>query len=111
MSALVPGGGAVLDIGCAPTKGAGAVGLDISPETDADIVHDLDEFPYPLEDHSFDQVVMQDVLEHVSQPVKVLDEVHPVLTPGRRLLLPTPHFSSLLAYSAPTHAHYFSTLA
>ena len=43
---LVPrGGGAVLDVGCGSSKFPGAVGLDISPDTEADIVADLDDFP------------------------------------------------------------------
>jgi SAM-dependent methyltransferase len=87
------------------------VGIDVSPDTEADIVHDLNTFPYPLEDSGFDEVVMQDVLEHLREPVKVLDELHRVLRPGGRLQLRTPHFSSALAYSDPTHEHYFSALA
>jgi SAM-dependent methyltransferase len=109
---LVPGGpGTVLDVGCGSAKRTGAVGLDISPDTDADIVHDLNVFPYPLDDASFDHVLMQDVLEHVRDPTRVVDELHRILRPGGRLQLRTPHFSSVLAYSDPTHLHYFSALA
>lgn len=103
--------GAVLDVGCGSAKAPGAVGLDISAETDADIVHDLDEFPYPLESDSFDHVLLQDVLEHVREPVRVVEELRRVLRPGGRLQLRTPHFSSVLAYGDPTHRHYFSALA
>jgi SAM-dependent methyltransferase len=108
---LIPGTGRVLDVGCGSAKTAGAVGIDISPNTDADVVHDLDQFPYPLEDESFDHVLMQDVLEHLSEPIRVLEELHRVLRPGGRLQLRTPHFSSVLAYGDPTHKHYFSALA
>jgi SAM-dependent methyltransferase len=87
------------------------VGLDISAETDADIVHDLDEVPYPIADDSFDQILLQDVLEHVRDPLRVFEELHRIGRPGARIQLRTPHFSSLLAYSDPTHRHYFSTLA
>jgi SAM-dependent methyltransferase len=108
---VASGRGRVLDVGCGSAKAPGAVGLDISPDTEADIVHDLNVFPYPIEDSSFDHVLMQDVLEHVDHPVRVLEELHRVLRSGGRLQLRTPHFSSLLAYSDPTHKHYFSTLA
>jgi SAM-dependent methyltransferase len=108
---LVPGTGSVLDVGCGSAKTPGAVGLDRSPDTAADIVHDLNEFPYPLEDGSFDVVLMQDVLEHVREPVRVIEELHRVLRAGGRLRLRTPHFSSVLAYGDPTHEHYFSALA
>ena len=107
----VQGPGAVLDVGCGAAKLPGATGLDISVDTDADIVHDLDVFPYPIQDASFDHVVMQDVLEHVAEPIRVAAELHRILRPGGRLQLRTPHFSSVLAYSDPTHRHVFSTTA
>jgi SAM-dependent methyltransferase len=109
---LAPTGpGAILDIGCGSAKTPGAVGLDISADTDADIVHNLDELPYPIEDASFDQILMQDVIEHVREPIKVLEELHRIARPGARIQLRTPHFSSILAYGDPTHRHYFSTIA
>ena len=105
------GPGAILDIGCGSAKFPGAVGLDISADTDADVVHDLDAFPYPIEDASFDQILMQDVIEHVAQPIRVFEELHRIARPGARIQLRTPHFSSVLAYGDPTHRHYFSTVA
>ena len=109
---LVPrGGGAVLDVGCGSSKFPGAVGLDISPDTEADIVADLDDFPYPIESDSFDEILCQDVIEHVASPVQTMTELHRIGRPGARVLIRTPHFSSVLAYSDPTHRHYFSTLA
>lgn len=105
------GPGAVLDVGCGSAKHEGAVGLDISADTDADVVHDLDVFPYPFADRSFDQILMQDVIEHVAEPVRVIDELHRICRPGARIHLRTPHFSSVLAYSDPTHRHYFSAEA
>lgn len=105
------GQGAVLDVGCGSAKTPGAVGLDISPDTEADVVHDLEAFPYPFEDSSFEEVLMQDVLEHVTDPYRVVNELHRVLRPDGRLQLRTPHFSSALAYGDPSHHHYFSALA
>jgi SAM-dependent methyltransferase len=105
------GPGTVLDIGCGSSKLPGAVGLDVSADTEADIVHDLDSFPYPIADESFDQILMQDVIEHVREPIRVLEELHRIARPGARVQLRTPHFSSALAYGDPTHRHYFSTIA
>ncbi|HVE68570.1 MAG TPA: methyltransferase domain-containing protein [Solirubrobacteraceae bacterium] len=110
---LAPSGpGRVLDVGCGAKKWPGAVGVDISPDTDADVVLDLDAPPYEeLESDSFDQILCQDVLEHVSEPVRVMEELHRVARPGARLHVRTPHFSSVLAYSDPTHRSYFSSAA
>ncbi|HEX4483909.1 MAG TPA: methyltransferase domain-containing protein [Solirubrobacteraceae bacterium] len=102
--------GAILDVGCGSAKYPGATGLDISAETAADVVHDLDEFPYPIADASFDQILMQDVIEHVREPIVVFEELHRISRPGAVIQLRTPHFSSVLAYGDPTHRHYFSAL-
>jgi SAM-dependent methyltransferase len=109
---LTPSGpGAILDIGCGSSKTPGAVGLDVSADTEADIVHNLDEYPYPIEDSSFDQILLQDVLEHIREPIALFEELHRIARPGARIQLRTPHFSSVLAYGDPTHLHYFSTIA
>ena len=103
--------GRVLDLGCGSQKYPGAFGVDISADTDADLVRDLDQVPYPLEDDGFDCVLMQDVIEHLANPYDVMAEVHRISRPGARVLLRTPHFSSVLAYTDPTHKHAFSSAA
>ena len=105
------GPGVVLDVGCGQAKYPGATGIDISPETEADLVVDLNEMPYPIESDSFDQILCQDVLEHVRQPLKVLEELHRIGRHGGRVQIRTPHYSSVLAYGDPTHEHYFSVMA
>jgi SAM-dependent methyltransferase len=103
--------GRILDVGCGSKKYPGAFGIDLSPQTDADVVHDLNRFPWPLEDSRFDEILLQDVLEHLREPYGVFAELHRVARPGARILLRTPHFSSSLAYSDPTHVHFFSAAA
>ena len=101
----------MLDVGCGSSKWPGALGIDLSADTDADVVADLNEHPWPLEDAAFDQILCQDVLEHVREPLQFMTELHRVARPGARIHLRTPHYSSVLAYGDPTHEHYFSVLA
>jgi predicted SAM-dependent methyltransferase len=54
----------ILDIGCGTNKVAGAIGMDFNPKTAADVIHDLDDLPYPFADNSFDEVIGRHVIEH-----------------------------------------------
>lgn len=103
--------GRVLDVGCGVKKYPGAVGIDVSADTAADVVHDLGQLPWPVEDSGFDQILLQDVIEHLGDLYAVFGELHRVGRPGARVHIRTPHFSSVLAYSDPTHRRFLSVAA
>ena len=105
------GPGRVLDVGCGSNKHPGATGIDLSPDTEADVVHDLDVLPWPFESESFDQFLLQDVAEHLHDLYGVFAELHRLARSGARVHVRTPHFSSVLAYSDPTHVRFLSTAA
>jgi SAM-dependent methyltransferase len=112
-------GARVLNLGCGSAKldfpgaarAAEIVGVDLSPRSQADVIHDLDRFPYPLESDSFDLVVMQDILEHLEDVPSVLREVHRVARDGALVRIRTPHYSSYYAYNDPTHIRSFGVFA
>ncbi|TMQ56214.1 MAG: class I SAM-dependent methyltransferase [Candidatus Eisenbacteria bacterium] len=89
----------VLNLGCGRRKddfpearaASGIVGVDISPRSQADILHDLNRFPYPLDSDSFDLVIMQDVIEHLDDVLGVMGEVYRVARPGAIIRIRTPH--------------------
>jgi SAM-dependent methyltransferase len=57
-----------------------------------DVRWDLEKTPYPLDDDSFDAVVMTEVFEHLRDyPLTSLQEIHRILRPGGRLYLTTPN--------------------
>jgi predicted SAM-dependent methyltransferase len=60
---LMPPPGIILDLGCGKKKRSGTIGVDYSDRHDADLVHDLNVFPYPFEDDSVDYVYMDNVLD------------------------------------------------
>jgi ubiquinone/menaquinone biosynthesis C-methylase UbiE len=99
----------VLDVGCGQDKIPGALGIDRMAGTAADIVHDLDVRPWPVADSGFDLVRCQDVIEHLDDIVGVMEEIHRVARPGATVRIRVPHFSSVQAYTDPTHRHFFSS--
>jgi ubiquinone/menaquinone biosynthesis C-methylase UbiE len=104
-----PQGSSVLDLGCGRAKLPGAIGIDRRPNTDADIVHDLDQIPYPFDDDAFDAVVARHVLEHLKAPLDVLSELHRITRAGGTVTVVTPHFSSPTSWTDPTHRHHFTS--
>lgn len=98
----------VLDLGCGKKKRPGAVGVDYSDRHNADIVHDLNVFPYPLEDGEFDEIYLDNVLEHLNDPMRVMEEVHRVCKPEGQVKVIVPYFRSVWAFIDPTHQHFFT---
>jgi ubiquinone/menaquinone biosynthesis C-methylase UbiE len=82
--------------------------LDIAEETNPDIVWNLNDFPYPIEDNSFDLIECYDVIEHVENIPKVMEECHRILKAGGKINLTTPHYSCNNSYIDPTHRFHLS---
>lgn len=98
----------ILELGCGQIKRCPtAVTLDINPDSLADVVHDLNAFPYPFADNEFDIVIAEHVLEHLDDLIRVVEEMHRILKPGGRLYVEVPHFSSNDHFTDPTHRHAF----
>ncbi|MFZ3090382.1 MAG: class I SAM-dependent methyltransferase [Nitrospirota bacterium] len=72
----------ILDLGCGNRKVAGAIGVDCIGYPVVDVVHDLNQFPYPFEDASFDAVVLNHVIEHLEDIPHTLNEVQRLLKSG-----------------------------
>ena len=68
-------GARVLELGCGFNKTPGAFGVDIIAGSSADLIHDLDVFPYPLADSAWDRIICRDVLEHVADFVRTMEEI------------------------------------
>ncbi len=97
-------GSDVLDIGCGKRKvEPDAFGIDISPDSAADAVWNLDRYPWPLEDNRFVRIHMSHVIEHLDDPMRAMAEVWRVARDGADVFIATPHFSSHNSYTDPTH--------
>ena len=93
----------ILDVGCGLNKFAGAIGIDQNPASRADVICDLDRFPWPLADASFDQIRAIHVIEHVADVVRTVEEFHRLLRKGGRIIIETPHYTDFSSFCDPTH--------
>jgi ubiquinone/menaquinone biosynthesis C-methylase UbiE len=97
-----------LNLGCGTDIKEGFVNLDVFKFKGVDIVHDLNKFPFPFPDNSFSYVLISHVLEHVEDPVKVVEEVWRIAKNDAIIEIGVPYFSGLNAVGDPTHKHFFA---
>ncbi len=98
----------ILDLGCGKKKRPGSIGVDYSDRHNADIIHDLNKFPYPFADNEFDKIYLDNVLEHLDDVFAVMEEVHRICKSGGRVKVIVPYFRSVWACIDPTHKHFFT---
>jgi len=97
----------ILDLGCGPHgKKEGSIGLDVRPAPHVDVVHDLNSYPYPFPSDEFDWIEMSHVIEHVTRPLHLMNEVHRIAKHGATIRIITPHYSSQLSYGDLEHFHH-----
>ena len=92
-----------LNLGCGRDHRPDCLNLDLAPEVEPDLVHDLDVYPYPLPRGHFTTIYVLDVIEHVADVAAFMEEVHALLAPDGVVEITTPHFSAANAFTDPTH--------
>lgn len=98
----------IIDLGCGDKKRDGAFGVDWRPIQGVDLVHDLNKFPYPLEDDSCDHIIASHIIEHLEDIPAFFNEMSRIAHDGATIDIITPHFSNRSAYTDPTHRHFLS---
>jgi SAM-dependent methyltransferase len=98
----------MLDLGCGKNKRPGSLGVDVIWNEQIDVVHDLNHYPYPFKDSQFDDVLMDNSIEHLDNIVKTLEELWRICKPDATIKIKVPYFRSHYAID-PTHKHYFAS--
>lgn len=95
-----------LHLGCGRNVLAGWTNLDTHPLPGVDVVFDLDQcrstaLPFP--DDTVDEMLASHVIEHLTQPLPFMQELHRIAKPGASAIFRVPYGSSDDAYEDPTH--------
>ena len=53
----------ILDVGCGNNKTQGAIGVDIYPDTQADVICNLNSYTYPFKNDIFDLIICKQIIE------------------------------------------------
>ena len=97
-----------LNLGCGKEILENFVNLDINDYKGIDVIWDLNKFPYPFVDNEFKEVIMCQVLEHLYEPLRVMEELVRICKKDAVITITVPHFSDVGAYEEPNHKHYFA---
>jgi predicted SAM-dependent methyltransferase len=98
----------ILDLGCGNKKRDGTIGVDFNERTKANIIHDLNEFPYPFESQSIDKIYIDNTSEHLESPLSVMEELFRITKKKGLVKVIVPYFRSPSAFIDPTHTKFFT---
>jgi len=92
-----------LDVGCGNAKLPGAVGIDRVALPGVDVVHDLNIYPWPFPDNTFDHIVCKHSLSHLDDFLRAIEELHRIAKPEAIVEILAPHYASDNFNTDPTH--------
>jgi len=99
-----------LNLGCGELPQSSCLNVDKRRTSIVDVIADLDlkGFYFPFKDEQFEAVYIIDVIEHLDDVIKVMEEIHRVLKPGGRVFIRTTYWRTENSFTDPTHKHYFT---
>ena len=99
----------VLHIGPGKKALAGATTIDILDLPGIDVVHNLDNTPWPFADNTFDLIFAHNVFEHLDDQIAIMKEMKRILKPKGSIVVTVPYFRCPDAFTDSTHKHFFTT--
>jgi predicted SAM-dependent methyltransferase len=91
-----------LNLGACDRPAEGFLSIDIAPP--ADQIVDLGQYPWPWDSGSVEAVIAHDLLEHLPDRVKTMNELHRILAPGARADIIVPNAAKGAGqWQDPTH--------
>lgn len=103
-----------INLACGQIKMDGFIGVDkVKTEEIVDIVHDLDNIPWPFEDNSIEEVYCSHYIEHTKDLVKFMEELYRIMKKPyvndkgeevkSKCMIIAPYYSSVRAWQDPFH--------
>tara|TARA_B100001250_G_scaffold345305_1_gene314676 strand:- start:2652 stop:3236 length:585 start_codon:yes stop_codon:yes gene_type:complete len=94
-----------LNLGCGFYPKNGYLNVDINENYPVDLVHNLEEFPWPFKSAYFKEISIDHLMEHLTDLRSTLSEIDRILAPNGRVTIKVPHFSR--GFSHWDHKHGF----
>jgi|SRR3989344_2674371 len=100
-----------LNLGCGTDIRNGYINVDIERLPGVNKVVNLNKYPWPFEDNFFDEINADQVLEHLDNQVKSLQEIWRISKNGAKVHIGVPHYASPGAWTDLTHKHPFGWMS
>ncbi len=98
-----------LNLGCGDKIMKDYINLDWKDYTGkTDIIHDLNEYPYPFQNNTVDEIKLWHVLEHLNDPERCLRELYRILKKSGKIHIKVPFFASVGGLTPLEHKNFFS---
>lgn len=97
-----------LHLGCGNHILPGFINVDIAPLPGVNRVVDLATFPWPFEDSSVEEIQMHNILEHLPDVFRTMEEIYRISQNGAKVVVTVPYYNSLDHAGDPSHLHAFS---
>lgn len=102
-----------LEIGCGNFPRMREQGVEYLDKENVDpkplTIWDLEKTPLPYDDNTFDKIMASQVLEHISNFMPLMNELHRILKKDGVLEVWVPYYKDVNAFDDPTHVRYFGT--
>lgn len=122
-----------VDLACGNNKKSKEyIGIDIAETDSVDFVVDLQQYPWPIEDGSVDEINISHYIEHIPHLdiigivknsnsfeefkqglinskdgfIEFFNEINRILKSGGKIYINSPYYTSIRAYGDPTHTRY-----
>ena len=97
-----------LNMGCGHDIKKGYINLDFIDNGGVDVIHNLNNFPYPFKDNYFDEIYYAHILEHVEDFNKTMLEIIRISKPNSILHIRVPFFANGRGFATFDHKRFFS---
>lgn len=96
-----------LNIGCGKDLKEGYVNLDVV-DYGGNKIHDLNKFPYPFEENTFDEIYASHILEHLDNFHDTVTELYRIAKHDGIIIVYAPFFLNTKYFGEPDHKIPFS---
>lgn len=97
-----------LNFGCGNNIKEGYINVDIQKGVGINKSFDFNMFPYPFKENTFDYILVDNVLEHLEKPLKVIKELYRISKKEGVIQIIVPYYNTYYSFVDITHLHFFN---